>query len=746
MKSIKIKFIADIIDTDMKSIKLKFIVGIIAILIVAMFSLSVVFIKQSENFLIESIKNKAELLNRNFSIVSARDIEDNSFTNLQSLINEAVKKDREIKVMVLVNLKGIIIASSDEVIFKRFTRANKEEITRQIEKKENIIFINNDKRLFESIHFIFSYSDDPDTTDKTSEERTPLGIIYIALDTTYLQNSILTLWSYSIMITCVLMGISIIVAYFFGSSMSEPIKSLAEQVRTIASGNLENSIDTKRKDEIGQLISDVEKMRNSIRESNEMLRKSERKYRNIFENAVEGIFQTTPDGHLINVNPALAAIMGYDSPEDMLLSITDISRQVYMNPDDRKTFISLNEKGKVIGFETQMYRKDKTPIWVSMCSIAVRDENNNILYFEGSLIDIDKRKQGEALEKEYKARLEKDVEERTRELSETLENLKAAQNELIQSEKMAALGQLIAGIAHEINTPLGAIRASVDNIGSSLHEFPEQLPRLFQILCEESQKDFFALIQKASQSDTVLSSKEERKLKRALTGVLEENGLPDADTVADTLTDIGIYDSPEKFLPLLKHSESPFVLHTAYNLSRLRKSAKNIATAAERASKVVFALKSYARFDHSGEMIQADIADGIETVLTLYQNQMKHGIDVVRCFEKIPPVFCYPDELNQVWTNLIHNAIQAMDGKGILEIALFQKDNYAVITFTDSGKGIPDEIKDKIFQAFFTTKAAGEGSGLGLHIVKKIIDKHKGKIEIESRLGKTVFSVMIPTS
>jgi signal transduction histidine kinase len=131
-------------------------------------------------------------------------------------------------------------------------------------------------------------------------------------------------------------------------------------------------------------------------------------------------------------------------------------------------------------------------------------------------------------------------------------------------------------------------------------------------------------------------------------------------------------------------------------------------------------------------------------VLTLYHNQLKHGIEVVKHYESLPNIPCYPDELNQVWTNLIQNAIQAMDGQGTLEIGVAQKDHHVVVRVTDSGSGISEEIRERIFEPFFTTKPAGEGSGLGLDIVQKIIDKHHGKIEIESQPGKTTFCVILP--
>jgi signal transduction histidine kinase len=148
--------------------------------------------------------------------------------------------------------------------------------------------------------------------------------------------------------------------------------------------------------------------------------------------------------------------------------------------------------------------------------------------------------------------------------------------------------------------------------------------------------------------------------------------------------------------------------------------------------------------DQTGEMVKTNIIDGIETVLTLYHNQLKQGVEVIRKFNEIPQIMCFADELNQVWTNILHNALQAMHHKGILHIGVKQLDGFIVTSITDSGSGIPPEIKEKIFQPFFTTKPAGEGSGLGLDIVKRIIDKHKGKIEVESVPGKTTFSIYLP--
>jgi two-component system, NtrC family, sensor kinase len=329
------------------------------------------------------------------------------------------------------------------------------------------------------------------------------------------------------------------------------------------------------------------------------------------------------------------------------------------------------------------------------------------------------------------------------ELANTLERLQATQNELVQSEKMAALGQLISGIAHEINTPLGAIRSSVSNISKYLQEIFEDLPRIVDILSPQEIQLIFKMALYSINNKRIVSIKDTRKLKRALTRELEELGVSDADTIADTLSDMKIHEDIDPFLPILTHSDSQKLLEFAYNLSGLQRGSNTIETASERAAKIVFALKTYAHYDEKNELFAASLTSGIDTVLTLYQNSIKQGVEVVQNYADIPEIYCYPDELNQVWTNLIHNAIQAMDNKGTLTIDVGQEGGFAKVSITDSGQGIPEEIKSRIFEPFFTTKPPGEGSGLGLDIVRKIVKKHQGEIAVNSVPGKTTFRISL---
>lgn len=180
------------------------------------------------------------------------------------------------------------------------------------------------------------------------------------------------------------------------------------------------------------------------------------------------------------------------------------------------------------------------------------------------------------------------------------------------------------------------------------------------------------------------------------------------------------------------------------NAAYINRNIKNIRYAIRNIVRIVKALKSYSHLDQSKTFSSSNIIEGMETTLIILNNQIKYGIDVIKNFQEIPLVICNPDELNQVWTNLIQNSIQALKGKGKIEISVFPWNGCVVVEIEDNGPGIPAKIQDRIWDPFFTTKDQGEGTGLGLGIAKGIVEKHKGKITLKSNPGRTVFRVELP--
>lgn len=378
------------------------------------------------------------------------------------------------------------------------------------------------------------------------------------------------------------------------------------------------------------------------KKAEKLLKESEEKYRNIFENAVEGIFQSTREGRYLSVNPSLARMYGYDSPEETIACITDIEKQLYVNPSERRIFKELLEKNGIVkGFEIQAYKKNGSKIWISLNARAVKDAEDTVLYYEGTVEDITSRKHAE----EEKMRLE---------------------SQLRQSQRMEAIGQLAGGIAHDFNNVLSGIK------GLAMRALKKTRPE-----------------------DPVYN-----KLELILKGAQRGN-----DLVKQILT--FSRKSETKLMPV--------------QIGRIVK--------------------------ETVRMIQVSVPPNIEVRENVFTEDDIVLADQVQVY--------------QVLLNLCINALHAMQNTGgILDISLsdefivsgeytkqpgLSEGPYLKITVSDTGHGMSPEVMERVFDPFFTTKKPGEGTGLGLSVVKSIVKEHKGHITVSSEIKKgSSFCVYLP--
>jgi len=348
-----------------------------------------------------------------------------------------------------------------------------------------------------------------------------------------------------------------------------------------------------------------------------------------------------------------------------------------------------------------------------------------------------------------RARSNEELAQKNAELMAALDRLMRAQVQLVQSEKMASLGQLVASVAHELNTPLGAIRASAGSARGLIFEAVTELPTAFARLDPTSQLAWTELVRAGlASSGAPPTSREERRVRRLLQQELEGAGLADAEERASVLAELGQTTVSAAHLELLRSPSASDLLRLVRDVVSASRAIENIRFAADRSAKMVFALKSFVHPGGAdGAPTEGAITEHLDTVLTLYRGQIRNGIELARDYQDKGVVWGRHDQLNQVWTNLLHNALQAMEGgPGELAVAVSRTPDDAVrVDVTDSGPGIPPEVQPRVFEPFFTTKRVGEGSGLGLSICADVVARHGGSLTFETRPGRTTFSVVLPS-
>lgn len=309
---------------------------------------------------------------------------------------------------------------------------------------------------------------------------------------------------------------------------------------------------------------------------------------------------------------------------------------------------------------------------------------------------IDRVVENEGALAEINVHLEKQVAARTQDLQQAMDELKASQVHLVRSEKMATLGQMVAGVAHEVNTPLGYVRSNMELVGDNLTRFDELIQHTDQLL-------------QALKAPTVNQEQVEQLIDQTLQCCEEMKEDKVSEDLADLIKD-GLYG-------------------------------------VDQIAELVVSLRDFSRIDES-KVKDVDINDCITTSLTMARNNLR-ALEVNTNLSELPLIQCNPSQINQVLLNLFNNAAQAMpiDHKGVLQVtsSIDKAQQHVIVSVKDNGAGIPESTLAKIFEPFFTTKKAGDGTGLGLAITAQIIEQHGGSIEVSSIVGEgTTFTIKLP--
>jgi len=326
------------------------------------------------------------------------------------------------------------------------------------------------------------------------------------------------------------------------------------------------------------------------------------------------------------------------------------------------------------------------------------------------------------------------------------------QNEslLHQQEKMAALGTMSAGLAHELNNPAAAAQRSASQLRETESRWLGLTHQIERGAFQENQTDWFNdFMQEASrrfESPLKLDALQRIDLVDQLQAWLEASEVQSAWELAPALVNFG-WDSEslEKLKSTLSQSLFSLSIQWLGTGCLMMGLLSEVLQTTERISQIVRAVKSYTYLDQA-PLLEVDVHEGLENTLVIMQHKLKKGVTVKREYsQNLTHIEAYASELNQVWTNIIDNAVDAMNGKGEIKIKTYEEDQRVIVEIIDNGPGIPEEIQSRIFEPFFTTKAPGHGTGLGLHISHDIIaNRHHGQLLVDSKPGETRFKVILP--
>ncbi|GAA0552701.1 sensor histidine kinase [Chitinophaga japonensis] len=322
----------------------------------------------------------------------------------------------------------------------------------------------------------------------------------------------------------------------------------------------------------------------------------------------------------------------------------------------------------------------------------------------------------------------------------------------LQSEKMMALGKLSAGLAHELNNPAAAVVRGAVSLKQHLQLVPDTFRKLTAIQMSPADVDIvnnklFAIL--SQEARPALSMMERSEKEEELLDWLDQYEIENREEIAENFVDFGFTAADlDEFMQHIPQAHISPVFNWINSNLITERMVTDIEEASRRIATLVSSVKNFTHMDQGQDKQLTDIHSGIKNTLTILQHRLRKGnIEVVQHFDtSLPPVKAYIGALNQVWTNLIDNALDAMEPakKGVLEIRTEKDHDCVLVSVTDNGAGIPEDIRSRIFDPFFTTKEIGKGTGLGLDIVSQIVRRHRGTVKVQSAPGRTQFTVALP--